>query len=1028
MNDYLKSLNLKTPDKKYRPDIRWWLAEGMHTDVTLKNEMSMLDESGFGAIEFLAMDEPGADSSLYGWGSEEWVHDSQLLVEEATQRSMGVSMTSGTNWSNANLTTINPDHKAAAKELNYVTELVEAGRSRSGEIHRTKIVKPNVSRQDLEAVVAVRKLCEKDGKQYLDKDSVVILTDKVTEGNLSWNAPGDGDYLLFYFWIHGTGQTAGPSVSTSYTVNYIDRYGVDAVIGYWGSEILTPDLQENLFKNGRGMMYMDSLELSTFGAGGQFWGYHFLEEFRNRRGYDLTPYLPFIVKDSGMMNLYYNYHYFMEDETFAEKLHNDVYQTMTDLYMDNMLKPLQEWLHTVGMTLRAEISYGLPFEISQPGKYVDGIETESLEFASQIEPYRNLAGPAHIYNRTYSSETGATMLNYMMGMDFYTQIIYTQFAAGVTKTVLHGYASIAGSEESTYWPGHEGMWPVFSERFGSRQPSYQHYQDWTGMITRFQMLLRQGKPRMDLGILRLDYNFNNLYFAGKNEKDLYENDLMRGNKGVYWKDMKLQNSGYTWDYFAPQILEEDFVDFSDGELLHDGPGYQALIIYQTCLPLSSARKLCVLAKKGLPVLFVNGVSETTRPFSDTFHKKAAAMTPFNDGMDGELEGIINEMKTLPNVRELDSQADVYDALTELGIRPRAEFAEENKNILTLLREDGSKTYFYAYNMMYTEDKPFSFTVSIRGEGKPYRIDCWNAEITEMGYYRSGNGHTVLDLELAPGEAFLYVIDTSKTNDIHAVDLKFCAEGLRPDDSCTDSYTLAKENGRFLARVFEGGRYSFTLQDGSVKSFSADVPDNIDIPVWDLSVEDWNEGDKVTIVEDRGLGLVTKEVYYETKKDRLNAGSVSLRPWKDIPGIGPDVSGVGYYTSKVTLPSDWSPANGAVLEIGSIGGNTAAVYVNGHKAGAVNMQSLQSDISEWLIPGENTILIEVSSTLNNRLLARGYFDLVEERTLVRQNNASNSTDTEDGEGGGLSFNISSDVHDYGMTGSVVLKTYTKVFID
>ena len=25
---------------------------------------------------------------------------------------------------------------------------------------------------------------------------------------------------------------------------------------------------------------------------------------------------------------------------------------MTDLYMDNMLKPMQEWLHSVGMTLR----------------------------------------------------------------------------------------------------------------------------------------------------------------------------------------------------------------------------------------------------------------------------------------------------------------------------------------------------------------------------------------------------------------------------------------------------------------------------------------------------------------------------------------------------------------------------------------------------------------------------------------------------------------------------------------------------
>jgi hypothetical protein len=241
-------------------------------------------------------------------------------------------------------------------------------------------------------------------------------------------------------------------------------------------------------------------------------------------------------------------------------LRNDLYQTMTDLYMDNMLAPLQKWLHSIGMTLRAEIFYGMPFEISLPGKYVDGIETESLEFASQIEPYRNLAGPAHLYNRLYSSETGATMLNYMMGLDFYTQIIFTQFATGVSRTVLHGYSSIAGSEGSTYWSGHEGMWPIFSERFGCRQPAYQHYNDWTSILARYQMILRQGAPRIDLSILRLDYNFNNLYMLGK-EKVVYESMLLRANQGVYWKDMTLQNAGYTYDYFASQILEDESIQF-----------------------------------------------------------------------------------------------------------------------------------------------------------------------------------------------------------------------------------------------------------------------------------------------------------------------------------------------------------------------------------------------------------------------------------------------------------------------------------
>ena len=117
----VKAEELGNPKKRYRPEVRWWLAEGFHTDQTLKNDIRLLDESGFGAVEFLAMEDEGVDSSEYGWGSEEWVHDSRLIIAEATERGMGVSTTSGTNWANANLTTITPDDQAASKELDFVS-------------------------------------------------------------------------------------------------------------------------------------------------------------------------------------------------------------------------------------------------------------------------------------------------------------------------------------------------------------------------------------------------------------------------------------------------------------------------------------------------------------------------------------------------------------------------------------------------------------------------------------------------------------------------------------------------------------------------------------------------------------------------------------------------------------------------------------------------------------------------------------------------------------------------------------------
>jgi hypothetical protein len=1004
---------LSRPPIEYWPDVRWWLAEGFHTDQTLKNDIQMLYDAGFGAVEFLAMDEPGADHALYGWGSEEWVHDSQTVVRETTERGMGVSFTSGTNWSNANLITISPDDRAAAKELDFTVESLASGESRSGPLQKASVKMPNVNVQELIAVAAVKRMGEKNGKILLDRKSALILTGQASGGNLEWTSPA-GEWELFSFYLHGTGQIATPSVSVSYTVNYIDRYGIDALTAYWDKEVLTGELRDLIQKNRRVQMYMDSLELSTYGKGGQFWGYHFIEEFQKRRGYDLTPFLPFVLKKGGFMGGAAEYQYLYEpddpEDPFIGKLRNDLYQTMTELYIDNMLKPMSEWLHRNGIGLRAEISYGMPFEISLPGKYVDGIETESLEFASQIEPYRNLAGPAHLFKKLYSSETGATMLNYQMGLDFYTQIIYTQFAAGVARTVLHGYSSIAGSEGATYWPGHEGMWPIFSERFGSRQPAYRHYPDWTAMMARYQMILRQGKPRIDLGILRLDYNFNNMYMFGTGEKDCYENQLMRANQGVYWQDMGLQNSGYTFDYFAPQILEDKDIGYAAGELAPDGPGYRALLIYQEALPLSSAKRILALARAGLPVVLVNGVTEKIRPAVSKTHGKAASCSPFNGESDSELTAVIGELKALANVMELDDQSKTHEALSSLGVHPRAAFTEPNKNILSTLREDGDKRYIFLYNYLYTQREAFDFGVTLEGAGKPRRLNCWTGEVEELGLYVRDAAHTTLMLTLSPGEAALIALDTAGADSLYALGT----------DAAPANAAVIRQGDTLALQAFASGTYTVKLSDGDEKKAEAAVPENIPLKTWDLEVEDWDEGEKKIIVEDRGLGIVTKEVYYETKKTRIPVGRTELKPWREIPALGPAVSGVGYYKTSFTLPESWSADNGAVLYIGSTNGNSASVYVNGKKAPAFDFNRRKLDITALLIPRENSITVEVSSTLNNRLLARNYHAIIE-RTAEMM--AQNFSEAEGADALPGLNTMRPEAQDYGMTGEVKLITYT-----
>ncbi len=142
-------------------------------------------------------------------------------------------------------------------------------------------------------------------------------------------------------------------------------------------------------------------------------------------------------------------------------------------------------------------------------------------------------------------------------------------------------------------------------------------------------------------------------------------------------------------------------------------------------------------------------------------------------------------------------------------------------------------------------------MKVRGEGSVYMIDCWNAEIAKIGQYKKENGCTTLDISLSPGEARMYMIDQNEPDSVYV--------------AASDADHVLEEDQEIYACVTKTGEYDFELSDGTKKSVSVNVPDELLLSDWTLEVESWDEGDKKEITENRGLGIVTKEVYYETKK-------------------------------------------------------------------------------------------------------------------------------------------------------------------
>jgi hypothetical protein len=146
----------------------------------------------------------------------------------------------------------------------------------------------------------------------------------------------------------------------------------------------------------------------------------------------------------------------------------------------------------------------------------------------------------------------------------------------------------------------------------------------------------------------------------------------------------------------------------------------------------------------------------------------------------------------------------------------------------------------------------------------------------------------------------------------------------------------------------------------------------DIDEWVTAVESWDAGVLQVITEDRGLGYVTREVRPTTVVSRLEAGTGALRPWKDIPEVGPDVSGVGEYVGQFSL-EDRADGGRYLLDLGSTAGGLGSVQVNSAKARGFDTSRPLIDVTDDVKIGENSVTVRVASSLNNRLLARGYYD-------------------------------------------------------
>lgn len=766
----MKFLNeFKEIPTKSRPKIRWWIPSTLTDEKEAEREIIMLKDAGFAGAEIAPRDvfNPATGCVEKGWGNAKWGQKVKNILKIAKKYDFEIDLMIMTS-SPIMLDIIDDvDDPVQGARLELDGAYID-GITRDNPFNGSLPLNDEAI-EDAEKVNGTCVLYAVTVAKYLDKEKRILSFEsarelnidkdviKTGENSLSYHAQfvpeDDGEYVLFAWWQHPSGQ----NILGIPQLDYLGKYGTKRFIKYHEDEFL-PSLGE--MRDYVTSYFIDSLE----------WVSHldivadFRNTFKEKRGFDITKYLPAIYEKDQFGCFSMPRPDFSFDK-HSDKIINSYGEFLTELYIENHLKPLRDFCKKNGLTLRYQTSYGKFFELQQTAMYVDIPDTETLYGKDILDFYRVQSGAMHITNKNiYSIEGSAEKPGRGNGeensgnyaQDFKRQLWHLQraYAVGVNQVYFHGFRyrghyNGPGNENGVlpgvHWPGYEPMDYVggWSNSWDDRQPNWFGMRQLTDSLGRMQYVLQKGKPKVDLAIYRHCY-----------QEKLDICDVQK-----LFNSSVLEQSGYSYDFLSPSHFTNFDVDYDGKSIFSDGPGYKAVIFNeQKDLPISVVKKLVSLSEQGLPIIFCGSL-------------------PCDGAFFGESE-IGTDIKRLlenKNVRVCDSAENLPQILKDLNVLPDVSYRGTTKVLNTHRRADG-EDYIYLYNYADADTYPeimnaekTKFTVNLNMSGVPYILDSWTGDIKEAKVIERRDNFVSVELELEANDSTILLVKKEPYDQIFGVD-------------------------------------------------------------------------------------------------------------------------------------------------------------------------------------------------------------------------------------------------------------------
>jgi hypothetical protein len=492
--------------------MRWWWFGPAVTKPELERELRAMKEGGIGGVEVqpvypLALDDRASGLRNLPYLSDDFIEALRFAALKAHELGLRVDITLGSGWPYGG------PHVA-------ITEA--AGRLRSDRVP----VPPNArsialpSLENGEKLIAAF-LARGDARSF-SADGLQRITN-FESGRLQLPRDLSGSHVVLFFISSRTGQQVKRAAinAEGFVLDHYDRAAIEHHLQVVGDQLMGA-----FGPNPPYAVFSDSLEVY-----GSDWTSDLLDEFRKRRGYDLTPLLPALVGDIG--------------EKTASVRH-DWGETLTELAEERYLTPIREWARRHGTRFRSQ-TYGIPPLMLSSNVLADLPEGEGAQWRS-FSTARWASSASHLYGRPVtSSETWtwlhspafrATPLDMKAEADLH-------FLQGINQLIGHGWPyspSIAGE------PG----WRFYAASvFNDHNPWWIVMPEITKYLQRVSFLLRLGEPANDVALYLPTDDAWSGFTAGKDSVNqslaaLLPPDLIP----------QILNEGYNFDFIDDRAIAQ----------------------------------------------------------------------------------------------------------------------------------------------------------------------------------------------------------------------------------------------------------------------------------------------------------------------------------------------------------------------------------------------------------------------------------------------------------------------------------------